>query len=195
MRKELVGQLTLSNGMRRNSLAAIPARRTSAGIADAASGVTQWASTVYRLFSSIRRGSREKRSGRPWPKHDAMPGTLFALVRAFVDSTNPHRGCALRSFCGKALFIDKSRRRILVILREFVGFHRPIFHQINAPRDGVNTPFSGDGRHEAAAVTATKNFGEDLPLGITPSPPAATGEFFALSGYTRSRSTTIFQSN
>ena len=95
MRKELVIQLTLSKGMRRNILAAIPAR-TSAGIADAASGVTQWASTVYRLFSSLRRGSREKRSGRPWPKHDAMPGTLFALVRAFVDSTNPHRG-GLRS--------------------------------------------------------------------------------------------------
>jgi hypothetical protein len=44
-----------------------------------------------------------------------------------------------------------------------LAFISHIFHQINAPRDGVNTPFSGDCRHEAGQES--ENFGEDLLLG------------------------------
>ena len=77
-------------------------------------------------FCLDSRSSREKRSGRPWPKNDAMPGFISALME-LVNLTNPHRGCALHRLYGSALLIAKSRRRILVVLREFVGFHKPHF--------------------------------------------------------------------
>ena len=78
-------------------------------------------------FCFHSRSSREKRSGRPWPKNDAMPGFIFPPIGALVNLTNAHRGCAFQRLYGSAPLIAKSRRRILVVLREFVGFHTPHF--------------------------------------------------------------------
>jgi hypothetical protein len=86
MRKELVGQLTLSKGMRRNILAAIPARRTSATIAGDVFELPRGACTLYcSITSFIHHAGISKRS--LWGEHSiAVPRA--AVLPQELDTVN-----------------------------------------------------------------------------------------------------------
>ena len=105
------------------------------------------------LRHSIRGGSREKRPDRPWSKNDAMPGFIFALMSDFVDLTNPHRGCALHTLSGNSVLIGATNRggESLLSSANSLASISHIFHQIHAPRDGVNTPFPSNRRGSCRA--------------------------------------------